>query len=307
VKELVVISGKGGTGKTSIVASLAVLAEPVVTVDCDVDAADLHLLLTPEIEHRESFYGGSKAEIRADRCIGCGQCKSLCRFGAIGRSAPVNGSKWSTFEVQPLSCEGCGVCAYFCQEKAIDFSPVVSGQWFLSKTRCGPMVHAELGVGAENSGKMVTEIRTAAKQLARKRSLDLLISDGSPGIGCPVIASLTGCSLALFVVEPTVSGLHDFRRIANLARKLGVPGVLAVNKADLNESMTCELQQTAFDMNIPTIGRIPYDPDITRAQREAKSVVEISCGQAAVAIGNLWLQVKKHLAKCDSAISEGIL
>ena len=307
MKELVVISGKGGTGKTSIVASLAVLAEPVITVDCDVDAADLHLLLTPEIRHRESFRGGGKARIDADRCIGCGQCMSLCRFGAIGRQESVNGTRWSTLQVKPLLCEGCGVCSYFCQEKAIDFSPVVCGQWFHSETRCGPMVHAQLGVGAENSGKMVTEIRTSAKQLAMRKGLDLIISDGSPGIGCPVIASLTGCSLALFVVEPTVSGLHDFQRIAQLAQKLGVPGVLAINKADLNESVTIELQQTAHQMNITPIGRIPYDPEITQAQRSSKSVVEVSCGPAAVAIGNLWLQLKKRLLTCDATIAEGLL
>ncbi len=295
MKELVVVSGKGGTGKTSLVASLAALAKPLVLVDCDVDAADLHLILEPRIVSREDFLGGSKARIKPGHCTACGKCEELCRFDAIYFDGPGNGRIGKTFRIDRLACEGCGVCVDYCAENAIEFAPAVAGQWFISDTRCGPMVHAKLGVAAENSGKLVTQIRRAAQQVAEKRRSDLILCDGSPGIGCPVIASLTGASLALFVVEPTVSGLHDFRRVAQLAQRLAVPGLVVVNKADLNPDMAEQLRTSAIAWGIEPVGQVPYDTDVTRAQIAGRSVVEFSRGVAAQAIRQIWLEVQKRL------------
>ena len=257
MKELVVISGKGGTGKTSVVASLATLAKWCVLVDCDVDAADLHLIFEPKIVRREDFTGGSKARIKSGHCTACGKCEELCRFDAIHFDGPGNGRVSRTFRVEATACEGCGVCVDYCAENAIDFAPAVCGQWFVSETRCGPMVHAKLGIAAENSGKLVAQVRRTAQEVAHRHGLELILCDGSPGIGCPVIASLTGASLALFVVEPTVSGVHDFRRVAQLAARLDVPGLLAVNKADLNEDIAKELEVMATQHGILPVGQFP--------------------------------------------------
>jgi len=295
MKELVVISGKGGTGKTSVVASFASLAEKGVVVDCDVDAADLHLVLQPQIVRREDFTAGSKARIKPGHCTACGKCEELCRFDAVYFDGPGNGKVPKTFRVDTIACEGCGVCFDFCAEKAIDFEPAVCGQWFVSQTRCGPMVHARLGVAAENSGKLVTQLRRTAQEVAAQQKRELILCDGSPGIGCPVIASLTGASLALFVVEPTASGQHDFMRVAQLTMQLGVPGILAVNKADLNEEVTRKLEELARQRGISVVGRIPYDRAVTQAQIARKTVVEASDGPAAQAIRSLWAKTQERL------------
>jgi MinD superfamily P-loop ATPase len=307
MKELVVVSGKGGTGKTSLVASLATLAKPLVLVDCDVDAADLHLILEPRVVSRESFSGGSKARIKPGHCTACGKCEELCRFDAVYYDGPGNGRVSKTFRIDRLACEGCGVCVDYCAERAIEFAPAVAGHWFVSQTRCGPMVHAKLGVAAENSGKLVTQIRRAAQQVAEKHRSELILCDGSPGIGCPVIASLTGASLALFVVEPTVSGLHDFRRVAQLALQLRVPGVVVVNKADLNPDMTEQLRGAAGEYGMAVIGQVPYDTDVTRAQIAVRSVVEYSHGAAAQAIREIWLEVQKRLRACEPPTVGGLI
>ncbi len=307
MKELVIISGKGGTGKTSLAASLAALARPVVLVDCDVDAADLHLVLSPRVVRREDFVGGGKARIRSGRCIACGKCEELCRFDAIRFDGPGNGRVTKTFRVDPLSCEGCGVCAEFCAEGAVEFRPAVCGHWFLSETRCGPMVHARLDVAAGNSGKLVTQLRRTAAQVALSKGLELVVCDGSPGIGCPVIASLAGASLALMVVEPTVSGMHDFERIARLALRLGVPGLVAVNKADLNPAMADRLEDTARSIGIEPLARVPYDPEVTRAQVAGRSVVEASTGAAAEAITGLWRRATDHLKECAPPQAAGLV
>jgi MinD superfamily P-loop ATPase len=307
MKELVVISGKGGTGKTSMVASLAALARPLVLVDCDVDAADLHLVLEPRVVSREEFTGGGKARIKPGHCTACGKCEELCRFDAIYFDGPGNGRVGRTFRVDRLGCEGCGVCADYCAERAIEFGPAVVGQWFVSDTRCGPMVHAKLGVGAENSGKLVTQIRRAAQQLAAQRRLELILCDGSPGIGCPVIASLTGASLALFVVEPTLSGLHDFHRVAQLAARLNVPGVAVVNKADLNPAIADQFQSTAATYGVQMLGRVPYDPQVTRAQLAGRSVVESASGPAAQAIQHIWREVERRLQVCEPSAVGGLV
>lgn len=306
MKELVVISGKGGTGKTSIVASLAALAKPAVLVDCDVDAADLHLLLQPQVRRRENFVAGSKARIKPGHCTACGKCEELCRFDAIYYDGPGNGRVTKTYRVDSIVCEGCGVCFDFCAEHAIEFEPEVCGQWFTSETRAGPMVHARLAVAAENSGKLVTQLRRAAQGIARSQGLELVICDGSPGIGCPVIASLTGASLALIVVEPTLSGLHDFKRIAQLAVRLGVPAQMVVNKTDLNLQVTDQLEAAAIALGIEPVGRIPYDGAITEAQVSQKSVVEFGEGRAADAIRDVWGRIEARLANCMASQAGGL-
>lgn len=307
MKELVVVSGKGGTGKTSLVASLASLARPVVLVDCDVDAADLHLVVEPRVLSRKDFLGGGKARIKPGHCTACGKCEELCRFDAIYYDGPGNGRIGKTFRVDRLACEGCGVCVDYCAEGAIEFAPAVAGQWFLSETRCGPMVHAKLGVAAENSGKLVTQLRRAAQQVAQEHRLDRILCDGSPGIGCPVIASLTGASLALLVVEPTASGLHDFERIAQLAVQLGVPAILSVNKADLNEEVAGRLEAAARAIGIEPVGRVPYDPEVTRAQIAARSVVEVSQGPAAQAIRRIGCQIEERWKSLAASQAGGLV
>lgn len=307
MKELVVISGKGGTGKTSVVASLASLAEKAVVVDCDVDAADLHLVLEPRTVRREDFTAGSKARIKPGHGTACGKCEELCRFDAICFDGPGNGKIPKTFRVDMIACEGCGVCFDFCAEKAIEFEPTVCGQWFVSETRCGPLVHARLNVAAENSGKLVTQLRRTAQQVAAQQKRDLILCDGSPGIGCPVIASLTGASLALFVVEPTASGQHDFLRVVQLTMQLGVPGILAINKADLNEEVTRRLEELARQRGIPVVGRIPYDRAVTKSQIARKTVVEASSGPAAQAIRSLWMATQKHLDRSVPATVGGLV
>ncbi|MGD9023120.1 MAG: ATP-binding protein, partial [Deltaproteobacteria bacterium] len=228
MRELVIISGKGGTGKTSLIAAFASLAESKALCDADVDAADLHLLTNPSIKERHDFQGGSTAVIDRDRCTECGLCRDLCRWAAVRE----------TFEVDPIACEGCGVCVYFCPEQAIDFPVKTCGQWFISDTRFGPMVHARLGIAEENSGKLVTLVRREARALAERKMLDLIITDGPPGIGCPVIASIGGASAVLIVAEPSVSGIHDMERVAQLAAHFKVPAMVCVNKFDLNLDQT---------------------------------------------------------------------
>jgi MinD superfamily P-loop ATPase len=307
MKELVVISGKGGTGKTSIVASLAVLAKPAVLVDCDVDAADLHLLLEPRVQRREHFVAGSKARIKPGHCTACGKCEELCRFDAIYYDGPGNGRISKTYRVDPIACEGCGVCFDFCAEQAIEFEPEICGQWFVSQTRAGPMVHARLAVAAENSGKLVTQLRRTSQEIAISQGLGLVVCDGSPGIGCPVIASLTGASLALIVVEPTASGLHDFNRIAQLVARLEVPSLVAVSKSDLNIHVADQLEAEARSRGIELVGRVPYDSAITQAQVAKKSVVEFGEGPASRAIRELWNGIAERLPSCTRSQTGGLV
>jgi len=294
-KELVVISGKGGTGKTSIVASFAALAEGVVLADCDVDAADLHLVLDPKIVRRESFSGGSRARIKSGHCTACGKCEEICRFGAIYFDGPGNGRVAKTFRIDPIACEGCGVCAWFCAENAIEFAAVVNGEWYISETRHGPMVHARLGVAEENSGKLVSVVRTQAKKIAEDRKLGLVLIDGSPGIGCPVIASITGAELVLIVTEPTLSGLHDLNRVADLTRHFGIASLVCVNKWDLNPQVASEIEQQARKRGLGVAGRIRYDPAVTQAQIRKQSVVEYQQDGCAEEIRQVWNSVRDAL------------
>jgi len=295
MKELVVISGKGGTGKTSLVASFAVLARNKVLADCDVDAADLHLLLQPEIQHRQTFTSGKQASIRHEDCVGCGLCRDICRFGAVRRLAPSSIRACPVFSIDPISCEGCGVCVEFCPQKAIDFLEKTSGEWFISHTRCGPMVHARLGAAEENSGKLVSLVRTQAGEMAAEKGLDLIIIDGSPGIGCPVIASITGADLVLVVTEPTVSGEHDFKRVISLTRHFRIPTALCVNKYDLNPSQTELIEKEAREENVIIAGRIRYDDQVTYAQIKGKAIVECEESLAGKDVRALWQKLEPFI------------
>ncbi len=295
VKELTVISGKGGTGKTSLVASFAALRRNVVLADCDVDAADLHLVLAPQVVHREPFSGGKRARIRPGHCTACGKCEEICRFDAIHFDGPGNGVVEKTFRVDPIACEGCGVCAWFCAEQAIEFEHVVNGEWFISETRCGPMVHAKLGIGGENSGKLVSTVRNSAKQIAEQRNLELVLIDGSPGIGCPVIASVTGATMVLAVTEPTLSGLHDLERVAELTRHFSIPAMVCVNKWDLNPEVCERIESRAREMGLTPAGRIRYDRGVTEAQIREKAVVEFLRDGCSSDIRAVWKNVEAML------------
>lgn len=292
VRELVVVSGKGGTGKTSIVASFFALAEHAVVADCDVDAADLHLVLSPSEEQRWPFSGGKHAVIDPARCTGCGVCLTHCRFDAI--RLRIEGSL-ATCAVEPIGCEGCGVCVDVCPEHAASLQPSASGEWSVSDTRHGPMVHARLGIAQENSGKLVSLVRREAKAVALADRRELLICDGSPGIGCPVIASVTGAKLVLVVTEPTFSGLHDLGRVAELCRQLQVKAGVCINKADINPAVAVEIEATAASWGMPLLGRVRYDGAVTAAQVEKLAVVEHGAGAAAQDIRALWERVKAEL------------
>ncbi|MFA5074173.1 MAG: ATP-binding protein [Nitrospirota bacterium] len=291
MKELVVISGKGGTGKTSITASFAVLADRAVIADCDVDAADLHLILSPTVRERHEFWCGHEAVIRSDSCSGCGVCLRYCRFDAIKK----RGTDASVFFVDPVSCEGCGVCVRFCPEHAIDFPERLCGEWMISDTRCGPLVHARLGVAAENSGKLVSTVRREARRIAEEENRSLIIVDGPPGIGCPVIASVTGATLVLAVTEPTVSGEHDLERVLSLARHFAIPVAVCVNKWDINPEMTECIEKKALQYGAELIGKIPYDPTFTAAQMQGMSVIEFGTSAAAHTLKEVWENVCRKM------------
>ena len=294
-KELVVISGKGGTGKTSIVACFAWLAKKAAIADCDVDAADLHLILEPTVVKREKFSGGSRARIMPGHCTACGKCEELCRFDAIYFDGPGNGKVDKTYRVDPIACEGCGVCAWFCAENAIEFGPAVNGEWFISDTRCGPMVHAKLGVAEENSGKLVSLVRTQAKKIAEDRKLDVVLIDGAPGIGCSVIASITGADLVLVVTEPTLSGMHDLARVAELTRHFDIPTLVCVNKWDLNPDVASQIEQQALRRGLQVTSKVRYDQVVTEAQIRRLSLVEYAVNGVADEIRRLWADVQEAL------------
>jgi len=291
MKELVVISGKGGTGKTSIVAAFANLAKNAVFADCDVDAADLHLVLEPKVKQTTDFSGGKQAFIITEKCIGCGKCKDLCKFDAINLNGSKNDIVAKTFTVDPVSCEGCKVCVEFCPVDAIEFNDSINGQWFISDTRFGPMVHAKLGIAEENSGKLVSLIRKETKRIAEEQNRDLIIVDGSPGIGCPVIASITGADLVLIITEPTLSGKHDLERVGQLATGFNVPVLVAINKYDLNREMADKIETEAEQQNMKIVGRIRYDKAFTKAQIMKCSVVEYTSSAVSEDIKYLWRNV----------------
>ena len=282
MKEIVIISGKGGTGKTSIVASLAALAESKVMVDCDVDAADLYLLLQPVAQEEGEFWSGQKAVIDRDKCTQCGLCQEVCRFEAI-----------KDFKVDPISCEGCGFCYNVCPEEAIAMQENLSGHWFISETHYGPLVHARLGVAQENSGKLVAVVRQKAKLIAERQGLDYIISDGPPGIGCPVISSLTGVDLAVIVTEPTLSGMHDLDRVIGVCHHFGVPVMVCINKYDLNENNTRQIESYCHNQGIEVASRIPFDNVVTEALVKGLPVVEYSDNSVSQQIRGLWQSISR--------------
>ncbi len=282
IRELVIVSGKGGTGKTSITAAFASLAKKSVLCDADVDAADLHLLMAPRVEKTHDFMGGSIAEINKDGCVECGRCLELCKFDAISED----------YVVDPVNCEGCGVCVDLCPEETIEFPVQKCGEWFLSETRFGPMVHARLGIAEENSGKLVSLIRQETRKIGEAKGYELILTDGPPGIGCPVIAAIGGATALIIIVEPTVSGLHDMKRVAELAVHFKVSGLVCVNKYDLNIEMTREIEEYAKERNMHLLGRIPFDPVFTWAMIEGKNVLEQAPdSQAAAAIRKIWQEI----------------
>ena len=286
MKELVIISGKGGTGKTSIVAAFASLAEDKVLCDADVDAADLHLVTGPRVRETHDFQGGSTAIINQGKCTECGLCRDLCRWDAIN----------SDFEVDAFECEGCGVCVYFCAEKAIDFPVKTCGQWFRSDTRFGPMIHARLGIAEENSGKLVTLVRQKARTLAEESGLNLLLTDGPPGVGCPVIASIGGASALLIVTEPTVSGIHDMERVAQLAAHFKVPAMVCINKFDLNLDQTQTIERYAKENGLETLGHIPFDASFTKSMVQGQTILEYNGNsKSAHAVETVWKKVQNVL------------
>ncbi len=279
MREIVIISGKGGTGKTSIVACFAMLAQEKVLADCDVDAPDLHLLVAPQINHEEDFVGGVTASIDLERCIECGLCRERCRYGAIS----------DDFVVKDYVCEGCGVCYHVCPENAIQLTEGINGKWFISETRYGPMVHAALYPGRENSGKLVALVRNQAKVLARKMSLSLLLVDGAPGVGCPVISSVTGADHVVIVTEPTLSGLHDMERALGLVKSFHIPCSVIVNKHDINPEVTGLLEAKSTRESVPVLGRIPYDERLIHAMVHGRPLLaENGASPAARAVTEIW-------------------
>ncbi len=298
--EIVVISGKGGTGKTSIVAAFAALADNAVLADCDVDAADLHLLMQPDVVEQHDFSGGKLASVIRERCIGCGRCAEVCNFNAVALNGPANDVVEKSYTIDPVSCEGCGVCFHFCPANAINFEDAVNGRWFISNTRFGPMVHAKLGPAQENSGKLVSLIRKQAKQIADEQKKDFIIVDGSPGIGCPVIASITAADLVLVVTEPTVSAQHDLERVLELTGHFKIPTVVCINKYDINRKMAQEIDCKIKNMDIAVIGQIPYDTSVTKAQVAGQSIIEYSNNGLSDQIKSLWQNISDILIKKDS-------
>jgi MinD superfamily P-loop ATPase len=289
VKEIVVISGKGGTGKTSITASFAALAKNAVFADCDVDAADLHLILSPDIQSQHDFISGNEAVIRSDDCSGCGKCQEHCRFEAVEQ----NGD--GKFQIDSASCEGCGVCVRICPTGAIDFLDRHCGQWFLSTTRFGPMVHAKLGIAAENSGKLVALVRSEAKRLAEEHKADLILVDGPPGTGCPVIASITGADAVVVVTEPTMSGIHDLKRIVQLTRHFDIPAYVCLNKWDINVENSEQIERFASDEKCQFIGKIPYTKEMTKAQIAAQTVIEFGSDELRGELEEVWKQLCQRM------------
>lgn len=266
MKEIVVISGKGGTGKTSITANLGVLLPNKVLADCDVDAADLHLLLSPEIQERHVFAAGIRPVIEAASCTGCGICRDVCRFDAVTVS--------DVAAIDDFSCEGCGVCAHFCPAQAISMQENVCGEWYISQTPYGSMVHAALGIGEENSGKLVTLVKEKARKLAEAQGVEFILVDGPPGIGCPVIASISNASAVLIVTEPTLSGIHDLERVLGLTNHFKIPAYVFINKWDINSALSQNITDTCLQKGVQVIGMAPFDETMPRSLVAGVPVVE---------------------------------
>lgn len=291
MRQLVVLSGKGGTGKTTVTAALAHLASQghdIVMVDADVDAANLELVLDPTKLEVQDFAGGKAAVINAAECTACGACAEVCRFDAI---VPSDG----VYRVDELACEGCAACHYQCPADAIQMEEQRDGQWFRSDTRFGPLLHAHLFAGQENSGKLVTMVKQQGRQRALDTNAALVLVDGPPGIGCPVIAACSGADLALHVVEPTVSGVHDLERIMATTDHFGVPSLVVVNKADLNPDRAEEIADYCAERGVEVVGRIPYDTVVTEAMVQGRPVTEYTNAPVTEALARVWARVRNAL------------
>jgi len=288
MKEIVVISGKGGTGKTSITAAFAYLGgKDIVVADCDVDAADMHLLMKPDFAKSEDFYSGEIAIINQDICTACGECADVCRFDAI----PVINNQYI---VQPLDCEGCGYCARICPVEAIKMEIQNVGRWYISNTRVGNiLVHAKLGIGAENSGKLVAKVKNEAKQIAKENNKDFIIVDGSPGIGCPVVSSLSGANFVVLVTEPTVSGLHDLKRVYELVKKFNIKTGCIINKSDINLHVSGEIEEFLKKENIIHFSNLPYDEAFTNAMTNGQTIVEYGQNNLTAILTDSWNMIKQ--------------
>lgn len=282
--EIVVLSGKGGTGKTSFTAALATLAQDAIICDLDVDAPDLHLLLRPEARQREEFWSGGLAVIDQERCTDCGRCAELCRFEAI---KVVDGHH----QVDPMHCEGCKVCVALCPEQAAEMTPRHCGHWQVSDTRLGPMVHAQLFPGQENSGRLVALLRQHARELSQTEGRGLILCDGPPGIGCPVISSLSGTDLAVLVTEPTPSGLHDLMRVAELCGHFKVPTAVVINKCDLSDTGARALEEQCAREGLIVVAHLPFDPAWSRALVEGRTMVELG-GPISEHITKAWERIR---------------
>jgi MinD superfamily P-loop ATPase len=284
IRQLAIVSGKGGTGKTTIAAAFAALAKDKVMVDCDVDAADLHLLLQPKILTQEKYFGGRAPRVDLEKCTQCGLCTEICRFHAIDNGV-----------VNYISCEGCGFCSHICPESAITMEEAFSGDWFVSETLYGPFVHARLGIGEENSGKLVTVVRKKAMEVAQEEGLELILIDGPPGIGCPVTASLAGVNLVLAVTEPTFSGIHDLERILKLAEHFKIPSMVCINKFDINLDNTAQIASYCKKNGSRLIGEIPYEPRVVEALVQRKTVMDYPCNEVQGILLKMWQDIEKTL------------
>ncbi|MHC1635557.1 MAG: ATP-binding protein [Candidatus Methanospirareceae archaeon] len=282
--ELVILSGKGGTGKTTLLASFAVLAKEKVICDCDVDAPDLHLLLKPEIKEEHDFWGREIAFIDKEKCTDCGLCVEACRFGAI-----------RDFEVVRFFCEGCGLCYHICPERAIEMKPNLAGRWFISETKYGHFVHARLEPGEENSGKLVAQVKEVARGIAENMNIELILCDGPPGIGCPVISSLSGASFALLVTEPTLSGIYDLRRVLDVCHHFGIPTAVIINKYDLNRENTLEIERFCIDKEVEVLARLPFDEKVTEALSKGIPIVEYTNRGISQEIKALWRELEERM------------
>lgn len=285
-KEIVIISGKGGTGKTIITASFASLAKNKVMADTDVDAADLHLLLHPQIKETHEFRSGKTAFLDSSQCNLCEMCLDVCRFDAIKKEN-------ENIIVDPISCEGCGVCSHICPQETINMQENTCGEYYISDSQYGPIVHAKLGIAEENSGKLVSEVRKNAKRVAEKENADYIIIDGPPGIGCPVIASITGVNLALIVTEPTLSGMHDLERICKVTKHFQIKTLACINKFDLNISNTERIKTICKKLSVTVVGEIPFDKKVVEALVSGVPVVEHDKSNVGEKIKEIWKRIAR--------------
>ncbi|HOE54595.1 MAG TPA: ATP-binding protein [Candidatus Cloacimonas acidaminovorans] len=292
MKEIVVISGKGGTGKTSITASFAMLGgKDIVVADCDVDAADMHLLMKPNVKTEEDFYSGNAAVIDRAKCLNCGKCASVCRFDAINLIEYL-------YSVSALNCEGCGYCARVCPVKVISMVEQNVGKLYISATKAdNMMVHARLLSGADNSGKLVARVKKEAKQIAQETGKGFVIVDGSPGIGCPVISSLSGADFVVLVTEPTVSGLHDLKRVYELVNRFQISAGCIINKADINQDVVNHIEIYLRENNIVHLTDLPYDESFTSAMTIGQTIVEYDHDKLADLLTVSWNKIKQILSK----------